>query len=319
MLGAGRVMHCRVMHWRSVRTTAWWPAPAHIVDSSCSSRSKFCRAMTAMDGPAPDRNAPSTSGSSSASTSAQQRHHRRARRLVPAIAHALAEPLVVLRLQGVDERQHALHVEDRVAAVQVIRQRRAGLRRGEAHRRRHHDQPQLIGPCPVERSGACAFVGNHRREAAKERRRRVVGVPFEARWPPPAARDPTAGAPPFRTGAARPPWPRRCCPGRPPSGWPLSTSTCTVGVLIAGPLGDQVEGALERVMPLTEGELCVTTSRVPAVVAHVHDARAECTAARLRPRCRSRRPRLATEPGTVTSPGEHGAVRSPLVVLSDTK
>jgi len=49
----------------------WWPALTYIDESSCSSRSKFCRAITAMEGPAPDRNAPSTSASSSASTSSK--------------------------------------------------------------------------------------------------------------------------------------------------------------------------------------------------------------------------------------------------------
>ena len=148
----------------------------------------------------------------------QQRHHRRARRLVPAIAHALAEPLVVPRLQGVHERQHALHVEDGVAPVQVIRQRRAGLRGGQAHRRRRHDQPQLIGPGPVQRFGRMPFVGNHRRQAAEERRRRVVGVPFErgGRRQQFAVRQRVRHF--FEQAQARPPWPRRCCPARPPSG-----------------------------------------------------------------------------------------------------
>ena len=146
----------------------------------------------------------------------EMRHQRRPRRLMPAILHRLAQPIVLAVLQRVHQRQHPLQVENRILARHRGRQRRACLRRGQADKRRRHDQPQILGPSPLQDLHVGA-VDHDRRQAAEERRRGVVGVSFERRRHREQRCFPGPVPSPARTRASPRRLPPRCCPGRPPS------------------------------------------------------------------------------------------------------
>ena len=101
-------------------------------------------------------------------------------------------------------------------------------------------------------------------------------------------------------------------------GMPLSTSTCTVGVLMPVRSAIRWNARSSALCPFTGGELRVTTSRVPpsSRTSTMRARRYTCTAT---PRVSKPPPRLATEPGTVTSPGRTALPEEPVGVLSDTK
>src|SRR6185436_9012244 len=110
-------------------------------------------------------------------------------------------------------------------------------------------------------------------------------------------------------------------------GIPLSTSTCTVGVLMPVRSAMRWNARSSALCPFTGGELRATTSRVPpsSRTSTIRARRYICTAT---PRVSNPPPRFATEPGTVTSPGRTAPAAlpravfptaEPEVVLSDTK
>ena len=107
-------------------------------------------------------------------------------------------------LQRVHQRQHALQVEDRVRArardpasaarAFAVARPTAGVAT-TSRRSSGHDQRSA--------TGSAASDLEHRCQTAEERRRRVVGVPFEPRSPPPAARRRATG-PVTRSNTRRP-------------------------------------------------------------------------------------------------------------------
>ena len=59
------------------------------------------------------------------------------------------------------------------------RQRRPRLGRGQPDRRRRDDQLQVVGPGPAQHQRIAPLGLDHRRQAAEQRRRGVVGVPLD--------------------------------------------------------------------------------------------------------------------------------------------
>ena len=107
-------------------------------------------------------------------------HERRASRLMPAIAHRLAQVLVRAGLERADEEQRALEVEDGVAQRQLLRQDRvaratcAGRRSGVATTSRI-----ASGQAVVRADDAAVVALAADRQAAEQRRGGVVGMALE--------------------------------------------------------------------------------------------------------------------------------------------
>ena len=224
------------MHTSSVRIVAWHPARSYIdAQQLLRRRSKVAAARAAQ----PTARRPTGTRRARRGrrwpAPRQQRHERRARRLMPAIPHRLAQPVVLAVLQRVHERQHALQVEDRVPPRQRLRQAPPAPSpwpdRPPASPRPAADPPATSS---AARSGRLPSTLDHRRQPAEQRRRRVVGVSFDRgrRRQQHAVGQRLASR--ARRRGDRPPLRPRCCPDRPPSGCRSSTSTNTVGVAQPG-------------------------------------------------------------------------------------
>ena len=133
---------------RRARTST--PAAARCVPTSPLTSS-------ATDGPAPDRNAPSTSGSSIASTSPSSGTSDARAGWCQRSLHRLAQRGRTRRCCSActsDSTRCRLKIASR--ARHVSGKRRARLRRGQTDGRRRHDQPQLVGPRPAQRDRIAA-------------------------------------------------------------------------------------------------------------------------------------------------------------------
>ena len=110
----------------------------------------------------------------------EARDERLPARLVPAVAHGLAQVAVLPRVERADEQQRALEVEDRVAQRHRLRQDRRALRRLELDLRRRDDERESRPASATRPRHDPAVVElAAERQAAEQRRGGVVGMAFE--------------------------------------------------------------------------------------------------------------------------------------------
>ncbi len=194
---------------------------------------------------------------------AQQRHERRARRLMPAIPHRLAQPRRSPDLQRMHQRQHALQVEDRVLRAAACP---AAPRAPSPSR----DPPPASPPPAADRRATSSAARPDRAPLARGPRsaRRTAPAPRCRRAPrasvaAPAARRRAAA----RSPARRPAGPATVAAALLPSpaaiGMSLSTSTTTVGALVPGRCASRSNARSSAFSPVTGGVLSRTTSLVP--------------------------------------------------------
>ena len=174
-------------------------------------------------------------------------------------------------LQRMNQRQHALQVENRVCARHLIRQRRARLCRGQPDGRCRDHQTQVVGPRPAQRQRIRALHLEHRIQPAEQRRRGVICVPFDLgrRAQQDCIREPVLS--PARTRAS----PATVAAALLPKPAAIGTSLVDLDEdrrgRSAGPCGDDVERPAPGRSPVHGRRALRHHQLRPAVVANVGD------------------------------------------------